>query len=186
MSCFQSEVASRAEADDLASRDYACTILVAIVGADCAAFMQVGDGAIVVSRRTEPDQYAWVFWPQEGEYANMTQFATEPGADELLEYELVEGSVDELALFTDGLQRLALHYQSLTAHAPFFRPVFAAVRLAPEGHAEGLSAALADYLRSRPVEQRTDDDKTLILATRRADGERPYTSEYTDGVEEQA
>ena len=96
----------------------------------------------------------------------MTWFATDDAVGDRLEYDLVVGSVDEVAMFTDGLQRLALNYAARTAHAPFFRPMFAAVRGAPEGVADDLSGALANFLRSRPVSQRTDDDKTLILATR--------------------
>jgi hypothetical protein len=178
---FREDVAHRAEAEGLRARDFACTALAAIIGTDCAAFVQIGDGAIVVSNRSEPDDYTWVFWPQRGEYENTTQFATDAAAPEALDFAVVTRSIDEVAVFTDGLQRLALHAASRTAHAPFFRPIFAHVRSAPEGWSEELSLALATFLRSPRVNERTDDDKTLLLATRRHDEEaRPTTGDDDD------
>jgi len=51
---------------------------------------------------------------------------------------------------------------------PFFDKMFPAVRALPEsGLDEKLSEALAKYLDSPAICQRTDDDKTLVLATRR-------------------
>ena len=165
---FQAEIAARAEAAGAMPRDYACTLLAAIVGDDATAYCQIGDGAIVVATPDAPGDYCWVFWPQQGEYENTTSFATDPAAPELIAVEVAERPVDEVALFSDGLQRLALHYEGRTAHAPFFRPMFAPVRAAEPGHAATLSAQLATFLDSSAVNARTDDDKTLILATRRA------------------
>ena len=164
---FQNEVAARAEAEELAPRDFACTLLAAVVGADCAVFFQIGDGTIVVSTADEGDSYNWIFWPANGEYANTTFFATDPEAASHLSWDLMERRVEELALLTDGLQQLALHFQTRTAHAPFFRPLLAAVRNAGPIEAAALSEKLAGYLDSPAVNERTDDDKTLILATRR-------------------
>jgi hypothetical protein len=163
---FQCEVGFLAAAEALATREFACTVLAAVVGGECAAFLQIGDGAIIVGSESAPE-YDWVFWPQKGEYENMTSFATDAAAGERLEYTLVEGSIEELALFTDGLQRLALHFGSRKAHTPFFGPMFAPVRAATEGYSATLSSALAAYLALPRINARTDDDKTLILATRR-------------------
>src|SRR5258708_4734397 len=44
-----SEIEERAKASDHQTRDYACTLLAAIVSEDAAAFLQIGDGAIVIS-----------------------------------------------------------------------------------------------------------------------------------------
>jgi hypothetical protein len=164
---FQGEIAARAEAAGVAARDYACTLLAAVVGDDAASYCQIGDGAIVVAAPDEPDGYCWIFWPQQGEYERTNYFATEPTARDRIAVESAAPPVDEIALFSDGLQRLALHYEGRTAHAPFFRPMFAPVRAAGPGPAETLSAQLATFLGSPPVNARTDDDKTLILATRR-------------------
>ena len=97
----------------------------------------------------------------------MTVFATDPCAAEYLEHEIAKRTFDELALFTDGLQRLALHFASQTVHNPFFRPMFAPLRSAPAGYLAATSTALGSFLGSPSVNDRTDDDKTLVLATRR-------------------
>ena len=170
---FQAEIAARAAAAGGVPRDYACTLLAAIVGGDAAAYCQIGDGAIVVAAPDAAGEYCWVFWPQQGEYENTTHFATDPAAANLIAVEVAARPVDEVALFSDGLQRLALHYEGRTAHAPFFRPMFAPVRAAEPGHAEVLSAQLAAFLDSAPVNARTDDDKSLVLATRRPQHETP-------------
>ena len=174
---FHDEIATRAEAAAGVPRDYACTLLAAVIGEDSAAYCQIGDGAIVVATPDDPDDYCWIFWPQQGEYENTTKFATDPAASNLIAVEQADQPVDEVALFSDGLQRLALHYEGRTAHTPFFRPMFAPVRAADPGRAETLSAQLAAFLGSQPVNARTDDDKTLVLATR-----RPQTPAETDST----
>jgi hypothetical protein len=163
---WQESIKKRAEAEDGRPRDFACTILAAVVGEDAAAFFQVGDGAIVVADQRTPGDYCWVFWPEKGEYENVTAFATEPDALDHLQHCLVDGAIDEVAIFTDGLQRLALHMQSQTVHLPFFRPMFAPLRHGQAGYMEELSVALVQFLGSEAVNSRTDDDKTLILASR--------------------
>lgn len=165
---FQNEVALRAEADGLAPREFACTILAAAVAEDGAAFFQIGDGAIVTSSLDDPGEYCWVFWPQRGEYENTTSFATDATAAAALAYEFLPARIEELALFSDGMQRLALHFQSQTVHGPFFRAMFRPLDTDARGEMAGLSASLAAFLASPKVTDRTDDDKTLILATRRA------------------
>jgi len=166
---FQAAVAARAEAEECQPRDFACTLLAAAVGPDCAAFCQIGDGVMVIGEDAET--YRWIFWPDRGEYENVTFFATEPEAADHLQCELLEERIDEIALLSDGLQRLALHYQTRTAHAAFFKPMLAALRAAPADALESLSGQLAAYLSSPAVNERTDDDKTLVLASRRADRE---------------
>lgn len=177
---FQYAVETRAEAINSHARDFACTLIAAIIADDTAVFLQIGDGAIVVATPDEPDEYGWVFWPQRGEYENVTVFATDPRANEYLELEVVTREFEELALFTDGLQRLALHFASQTVHNPFFRPMFAPLRSAPEGYLAATSTALANFLTSPAVNDRTDDDKTLVLATRRVDTRQaPLTQQPT-------
>ena len=182
---FHHEVTLRAEAEDLKPRDFACTFLAAVVGKDSAVFLQIGDGAIVVLSQEEPDEYGHIFWPQQGEYANITNFATDPTAHEKLEHSLVNRCIDEVAIFSDGLQSLALHYESRMAHTPFFQPIFTWLRPAPAGFTEKLSFSLASYLDSQKVNDCTDDDKTLILATRRPSVEPPADDEQANGSEGQ-
>lgn len=142
--------------------DLACTLLTAIVGDEAAVFSQIGDGAIVYR---EGERFATAFWPQNGEYANTTFFLTSPGFEEKLAFRALGQGVEELALLTDGLQPLALHYASRTVHAPFFVPMFDSLRRSTD--IDGLENPLKEFLKSKPVIDRTDDDKTLMLATRR-------------------
>ena len=135
--------------------------------ADCAVFFQIGDGAIVVSRRQGLGEYDWVFWPQHGEFANTTNFVTQRDAAHALEIEIRHGPIEEVALFTDGIQRLVLDLGAKTAHAPFFRPLFRWLAATKPPETGETSPALVQYLASKQVCDRTDDDKTLILATRR-------------------
>jgi hypothetical protein len=176
---FHNEVTYRAEAEGLRPRDFACTLLAAVIGTEAAIFLQIGDGAIVISESGELDEYAWVFWPQKGEFANVTTFATDEAASEHLEYSHIPHSINEVALFTDGLERLALKFDTQEAHAPFFIPMFNPLRRAPEGYAENLSTALESFLNSKQINDRTDDDKTLILATRRVMSEPAGDAAHT-------
>ena len=94
-----------------------------------------------------------------------------------LEWDASERPIDQVALFSDGLQRLALHYQNRTAHAPFFRSKMQGLEAAEDASPAALSAQLALFLSSPPVNERTDDDKTLILATRREPPAPPLTDD---------
>jgi len=148
-----------------ALRDYASTLLVAVAGVKDTVFVQIGDGAMVI-----PDGLGWrhVFWPQHGEFANTTTFVTSDRAVQAMEFARLGAPVDELALFTDGIENLVLHKASKTVHAPFFDSMFAPVRNATApGVDAGLSQALEEYLSGPTINDRTDDDKTLILASRK-------------------
>ena len=146
-------------------RDFACTILGLIAGECCAACLQVGDGVIVLADSEEP-AYGHVFWPDRGEYANTTHFVTEDDAIEHLQFESIKRRVMDAALLTDGLQTIALNYQQRSAHEPFFKGLFAPLRTAEEGCSRDLSDSLAAFLTSPRVNEKTDDDKTLVLASR--------------------
>jgi hypothetical protein len=186
LSRVRAEIRDLAETDDLSSREFACTILGAVVGHDRAAFFQIGDGAIVVSNRAEPDDYGWIFWPQHGQFANQTNFITQENALEALEFELEERCVDEIAIFTDGIERLVLDLQEKTAHAPFFQTLFSwlvKTESAAVGGEIPASEVVSRYLGSKQINDRTDDDKTLILASRRP---APITHYLVDAGSDQS
>lgn len=160
-------IAHRAAADGLDVREYACTLVAAIVSPTHACFFQVGDGAIVI--RPRGDDWAYVFWPQHGEYINTTLFVTDPAAVLSAEFACNAGAVDEVAVFTDGIEALVLHQATQSVHSPFFDKIFAPVRVLPApGYNEDLSSKLEAYLASPVICERTDDDKTLLLASRLA------------------
>jgi hypothetical protein len=164
---FQAEVITQCGSGDLVPRDFASTLLAAAIGNDEGLFFQIGDGAIVIADSEEPENYRWVFWPQQGQYANETNFATEDNATEKIEFNIVNRRIDELTLFTDGLQGLTLDYQSRQAHAPFFTPIFEWLRSAPELNSKTYTDSLNAFLNTERINDRTDDDKTIVIATRR-------------------
>ena len=167
-------LSQRATSDGNDLRDYACTLLAVIAGDAAAVFLQIGDGAIVVSDGIA-DGWSYVFWPQHGEFVNTTTFLVSPDALERLGFERVLRPIQEFAVFTDGIENLVLHKASRTVHEPFFSSIFKAVRSSPgEGPDAGLSRELEKYLSTPAITDRTDDDKTLILATRLASGGRAH------------
>lgn len=159
-------IAAEANREAKALRNYATTLLAVVVTPEGGGALQIGDGIIVVS--DGGDEWSWVFWPQRGEYANTTYFLTDDGSIDRLESEMFTGFVTDIALMSDGLEPLALQYASQTAHDPFFNGMFRPL-LKADGCAEisELSASLEQFLSSEPVGARTDDDVSLILATRR-------------------
>jgi hypothetical protein len=142
-------------------RDCACTSLVAVVGPSSFAVGQIGDGAIVLGDGTS---YRTAFWPEPAEYANATDFLTDDRFADALQFATSPEPVAEVAVLTDGLQRLALDFASRSAHEAFFRPIFAGLRSAPDP--EALVEPLRAFLDSPRVNERTDDDKTLVIAVR--------------------
>lgn len=150
--CAVHAAAGDADASELA------TTLTVIVAADAGiACAQVGDGAAVIRR----DGALVLVDPVErGEYLNETCFLTSSGWREELRVASIESAgVDAIAVMTDGLQLLALDLVSQVPHPGFFVPLFDWAERG--GEAEELGAFLA----SERVCSRTDDDKTLVLAT---------------------
>ena len=172
------EITVRAEEAGVSPRAFACTLLAAVVAPDRAVFIQIGDGAIVYAMDEEPETFRVPIWPQQGEYENTTYFATEPGAADRLICRPVLGVCDQVALFSDGLQRLALSFADKEPYPPFFRPLFATLEKAADVAA--LEKPLMAFLSSPRVNDRTDDDKTLIIASRRPDHSFPVPREITD------
>ncbi len=159
----RAQLSAQAETMEVETRQLACTLLAAIVGEKSAAYIQVGDGAIVV--KCDGD-YRVVFWPQRGEYANTTTFVTQEDCANDACFESHESVVHDLAMFTDGIQMVALSYAQKAAHSPFFAALFEQLRSVADAHV--LTVPMRLYLNSNVINQRTDDDKTLILAARKS------------------
>lgn len=159
---LRSQIGVQAASSQVAIREYACTLLIAVVGPKFGMFSQIGDGGIVASRDglLQP-----ALWPEMGEYANETHFLTDENALQHLQYALWDTACEDLALFSDGLQRLALVYESRMVHIPFFAPMLAVMHQVAPTSCAMLSTQLVTFLTSTRVNERTDDDKTLVLAT---------------------
>jgi len=147
-------------------RELACTLLAVIVAPIGGGALQIGDGVIVIGE--QPLEWRWVFWPQKGQYANTTFFLSDEKALAKAEVALLPDEVMDVALMSDGLEPLALHLATRKAHEPFFRTVLAPLHAAThQGDAPQLSSGLSTMLGSPAVRSRTDDDATLVIATRR-------------------
>lgn len=143
-------------------RDFASTLLLLVLFPDRTIAAHIGDGAIVVDDGT----LRVLSWPDQGEYANVTVFLTTENAVENARiYEA--GPVTRFALFSDGLQGLALVYATQTVFAPFIESMLKPLEN-PAADEAKLEAALAAYLGSETINAKTDDDKTLVLGLRSA------------------
>ncbi len=144
-------------------RDFASTLVMLVVAGEEALVVHVGDGAVVVRDRT--GSWRALSWPENGEYASTTYFVTDDPEPRVrigrhpLEF-------DAAAVFSDGIEQLALDVAAAIPHEPFFRSMIAPLDGSEErGQVRTLSRALAVFLDSARVCERTDDDKSLILAS---------------------
>lgn len=159
---IRNTVVAEADQAGIRPREFACTVLVAVVGPWSSVFAQLGDGVIVYGAHRD---YRVAFWPEPAEYANATDFLTDEHFRKAIQIVTTDEPVNELAVLTDGLQRLALDFATRSPFADFFRPFFERVRT--EADLESLAGPFREFLDSSRVNARTDDDKTLVLATRR-------------------
>ncbi len=154
-------ISAQAEKEGFKMHDYACTFLGVLSSSQGTLVMQIGDGGIVL----DVGQGLNVpVVPMSGMYANMTNFVTDEDAVDVLVSKFFSNKASKVAVFTDGIQRLALNMANNTAHEPFFEPFFRVLSTTNSEQEDRLKSALADFLNSEPVNKRTDDDKTLALA----------------------
>jgi hypothetical protein len=151
----------QAVARDVALRDLATTLILVAAGPGWIAAAQVGDGA-AVAREAAGNARA-LTRPGSEEYLNQTVFLTAENALSQPQIVLWRGAARQVALFSDGLQMLALRMPGGEPHAPFFTPLFAFAESATDP--EAARRELEGFLRSPRITGRTDDDLTLLLAT---------------------
>lgn len=145
--------------------EFSCTLLACIIMNNKAAFVQIGDGAIV--RNDGNDFYTAVWWPDNGEYQNTTSFVVDDRSFGNARISIVEEEeIKEVAILTDGLQMLTLNMESASVHQPFFTDMFKFLRVADTADkVDTLNVKLEEYLNGPSINNRTDDDKTLFMAT---------------------
>ncbi|MBC1183766.1 protein phosphatase 2C domain-containing protein [Brevundimonas sp. WCHBH090558] len=161
---IRDRISRAAERRASAPRQFAATLAAVFATDSEALVIQVGDS--VVAGRAD-GSWTVPLWPESGEYASTTYFVTDSPSPRLnLAREAV--SFDGFALFSDGIETIALDHSEQQAHRPFLDPMIKAIDNAPgSGRLAPLSGHLASYLDSDRVNDRTDDDKTLILLSRR-------------------
>jgi len=159
--CVRELIRTEAVENGKQVRDYACTLIGAIIG-NHAFFFQIGDGAIVIAY--DDADYETVFWPQQGEYSNTTYFISDDTFQNALMVASREIPPGKIAIFSDGLQNLALSYPEKAVHTGFFRPMFDFLVRISDNECTSLSSQLTNFLNCDEINERNDDDKTLILA----------------------
>ena len=161
---FQTKIAKKASEKKKEFREFASTFVGVIVGKEDAIFYQVGDGGAVFSVSGKQKSYQFGVEPSDSEYVNMTEFLTDDNALESLRFAKVEEAIEDVILFSDGIYSVAVDYQNNSPHEPFLIPMIAPLRNDLE--ANGLNEKLESFLASPKLNEKTDDDKTIVLASR--------------------
>jgi hypothetical protein len=150
---------------DRQPRDFASTAVCVISTIGDSVIAHVGDGCAVLK---DADLGKWIApsWPDHGEYASTTYFVTDEPSIQL-RISKYEGRIGALAVFSDGIERLALDFASKTPSDRFFERVIAPIASSQLfGRDAILSRQLKEFLASSALNARTDDDKSLVLAAR--------------------
>lgn len=154
-------VEAEAVACSARSRDLASTLIILVATPELIAGVQVGDGLAVAGDRS--GNIIALTAPQRGEYINETTFLISPHALDRVSVTLSRGVTSNIAVFSDGLQMLAVNMSDGTPYLPFFTPLFQFIaEIEDENEAR---EQLAAFLRSPRITDRADDDLTLLLAT---------------------
>ena len=154
-------------------RSYASTLVGCVMHESGGVIAQVGDGAAVIALAASPNEWRVPIWPDHGEYINTTSFLTDDDGEEKVRFASLAEPAAHVSLFTDGLERLVLDFTRRAPHGPFFRAVFQELNAIPWGQGEShwASAELRRLLESERVAKRTDDDRTLLIASLREVGD---------------
>lgn len=170
-------VAKRAAALGVGMRELACTLLVAVWQCGQVGVAHVGDGAAL---GWGDERWVVLSEPAETEYVNETRFLTDGdwprqlrvGAGGTQGFPGAIPRLDGVLCFTDGCQRAALRRDptdgTLVPFAGFLDPL--ARFAARSGRGTGARQALAALLTSPKLAACSEDDKTLALIWRGADG----------------
>lgn len=141
-------------------RELSTTLILVVATPDAIATAQIGDGAVVM--RDVEDRVTGLTNPNVEEFLEFTTFLTSPKAIDSIQIGFWEGKVTQLAMFSDGLQLLALKMPEGKPHEPFFIPLFQAI--AQEADMAEMNQGLTEFLVSDRVTSKADDDLTLLLA----------------------
>ena len=153
-------VLAESQVREVDPRELATTLILVVATPGFVLAAQVGDGAAVVGDGEE--NIFSLTSPQTGEHINETTFLiSEPGVENA-QVNIWRGKLVHLAIFSDGLQMLALKMPMGLPHSPFFAPLFKFMTVVT--NEEEANKQLEDFLRSPKVTGRTDDDLTLLLA----------------------
>lgn len=143
------------------SREFATTILFVVLSNKGNIFVQIGDGIIAKGNSSDLN---CIFLPQNGEYINTTFFATDKNISERFMFEFNTENIERVILHTDGIELISFDFSNMKPHIRFFNPIFNELESCNEyGFCEETSEFLSGFLNCERVNQKTDDDKTLVI-----------------------
>jgi serine/threonine protein phosphatase PrpC len=154
-------VGVRATADSKELRDFACTLLVAVVTPNDWVVMHIGDGAVVGIFEDETTRT--LSTPDNGEFINVTMPLTSADYLTHLRFNHKAEALRGVALMSDGVQPMCINYKTGEAYDGFFRPIIQWLRTLDLVATDVSMQKLLDTPRFR---QKSDDDMTLVLALR--------------------
>lgn len=141
-------------------RAFASTLVMLVATEDVVLTAHVGDGAVVA--RVAED-WETLSPPENGEYASMTFFVTDDPSPRL-RIARFAAAYTGFAVFSDGIEHLALDHRTDAPHEPFFKTMLGPLdKESGDGKNAKLSVALGAFLDGPRVCEKTDDDKTLLL-----------------------
>jgi hypothetical protein len=156
----QKAIELEAITQNIETRDLATTLILVVASPDMVVAGQVGDGAVVIE--DYKGNIIGLTKPNIGEHINETTFITATDAQDSLMIEEWHGTVAHIAVFSDGLQMLALNMPEGIPYIPFFSSLFRF--LSGINSEQKLEEQLSILLQSPRVRERADDDLTLLLA----------------------
>ncbi|MEZ5307068.1 MAG: PP2C family serine/threonine-protein phosphatase [Pyrinomonadaceae bacterium] len=158
---YRKLVKALADEESKETREFSSTFVAAVADHENAVFFQLGDGGVIYNS-ANTEGFCFGIEPDDIEYVNMTNFLMDDDAFEHLKVVHVAESVEDLVLFSDGITNVAVDHATGSPYEPFLKPMTAPLK---NGSSEGLDAKLEAFLSSPSINEKTDDDKTLILAS---------------------
>jgi hypothetical protein len=150
-----------AQKRNLQRREFSATLVALLVTPTDVLAFHIGDGSIVA--RNSEQQWVPLSWPETGEYASTTYFLIDDPAPKL-RIARFKNEFNAFSLFSDGIENLALDFKMLSPHPPFFNSILRPLDETDKaGKITNLSSALANFLNTSKINDRTDDDKSLII-----------------------
>lgn len=146
-----------AEIENIESREFASTLQVMIASREACAMARVGDGGGVMHAA---GRVSALGDKPDNQYVNETDFLTSASLRSHTTFSRI--AIDGVAIFTDGLQPVAMRLVDWEPHEPFFMPILSFAR-SVFSETDG-SAALSRLLAQPSFDSRTDDDRTLVVA----------------------
>lgn len=155
----QKAVQTEASARQVEVRQLATTLILVVATSEMVGAGQVGDGIAVV--QDQDANIIGVTTPDSGEHVNETTFLNARRDLKHAQFKVWRGNPTNVAILSDGLQRLALQMPSGVPHNPFFAPLFKFVSNAPES--PQAQEQLEQFMGAPRITDNTTDDLTLVL-----------------------